>query len=70
MIVKKRFNMILQKPIALYFFRQAYRLYKTPTTRWDELSPSFWESEGKDPADWRGFEAVLPGIEHEIGRSN
>ncbi|KAI0094770.1 ER-golgi trafficking TRAPP I complex 85 kDa subunit-domain-containing protein [Irpex rosettiformis] len=56
------------KPIALYFFRQAHRMYKTPATRWNELSPSFWESEGKDPADWRGFEAVLPGIEHELGR--
>ena len=33
-----------------------------------ELSPSFWDSEGRRPEDWRGFEAVLPGIEHEIGK--
>ncbi|KAI0697133.1 ER-golgi trafficking TRAPP I complex 85 kDa subunit-domain-containing protein [Cytidiella melzeri] len=56
------------KPLALYFFRQAHELYKAPAIRWDELSPSFWDSEGQDASDWRGFGAVLPGIEHELGR--
>ncbi|KAI0932025.1 hypothetical protein AcV5_004630 [Taiwanofungus camphoratus] len=54
------------KPLAMYFFRRAHKLYKDPSDK--EFSPSFWESEGKDPTDWRGFEAVLPGIEHELGR--
>lgn len=49
----------------MYFFRRAHKLYKDPSDK--EFSPSFWESEGKDPTDWRGFEAVLPGIEHELG---
>ncbi|KAI0348507.1 hypothetical protein BDW22DRAFT_1350734 [Trametopsis cervina] len=56
------------KPLALYFFRQAHQLYKSPPPRWEDLSPSFWESEGKEASDWRGFEAVLPGVEHELGR--
>ena len=33
-----------------------------------DISPSFWESEGRTQSDWRGFDAVLPGIEHELGR--
>jgi hypothetical protein len=60
-------NICTQKPIALYFFRQAHQRYKTPAPRWYELSPSFWDSEGKDPTQWQGFEAVLSGIEHELG---
>lgn len=55
----------VQKPIALYFFRQSHELYKNPTNK--SLSPAFWESEGKEQESWRGFESVLPGIEHELG---
>ncbi|CCM05178.1 uncharacterized protein FIBRA_07387 [Fibroporia radiculosa] len=54
------------KPLAMYFFRKAHELYKTPHTK--QISPSFWESEGVDHRRWKGFESVLPGIEHELGR--
>ncbi|GBE78241.1 hypothetical protein SCP_0111240 [Sparassis crispa] len=54
------------KPLAMHFFRKAHHLYKTPPAA--QISPSFWESEDKDPKDWRGFDDVLPGIEHELGR--
>ncbi|KZT72776.1 hypothetical protein DAEQUDRAFT_749133 [Daedalea quercina L-15889] len=54
------------KRIAMYLFRKAHELYKTQVPK--ELSPSFWDSEARDPADWKGFPAVLPGIEHELGR--
>ncbi|KAH9950452.1 ER-golgi trafficking TRAPP I complex 85 kDa subunit-domain-containing protein [Amylocystis lapponica] len=54
------------KPLAMYFFRKALQLYQVPHEK--ELSPSFWESEDRDPADWPGFEAILPGIEHKLGR--
>ena len=33
-----------------------------------EFSPSFWESEDKSEEDWKGFEGVVPGIEHALGR--
>jgi len=33
-----------------------------------ELSPSFWESEDKSQKDWQGFEGIVPGIEHALGR--
>jgi trafficking protein particle complex subunit 8 len=55
----------LQKPLALYLFRQSHQLYKQPSDK--NFSPSFWESEDKSPAYWQGFDAVLPGIEHELG---
>lgn len=55
-----------QKPLAMYFFRKSHALYTSVLDK--ELSPSFWESEDKDPEQWRGFDAVLPGIEHELGR--
>ncbi|KAI0800868.1 ER-golgi trafficking TRAPP I complex 85 kDa subunit-domain-containing protein [Fomes fomentarius] len=54
------------KPLAMYFFRKAYGLYQDPIPK--ELSPSFWESEDKSPTLWEGFPAILPGIEHELGR--
>ncbi|OBZ79321.1 hypothetical protein A0H81_00967 [Grifola frondosa] len=54
------------KPLAMHFFRKAHDLYQSPPQK--DVSPSFWESEAKNPTDWRGFEAVLPGIEHELGR--
>ncbi|KAH8102427.1 ER-golgi trafficking TRAPP I complex 85 kDa subunit-domain-containing protein [Cristinia sonorae] len=54
------------KPLAMHFFRRAHQQYKSP--RSSELSPSFWESEGRSQFSWRGFDAILPGIEHELGR--
>lgn len=49
----------------MFFFRKAHSLYKMQVPK--ELSPSFWDGEARDPADWVGFPAVLPGIEHELG---
>lgn len=54
------------KPLAMHFFRRAQELYLARRPK--ELSPSFWDSEGVDPDSWPGFESVLPGIEHELGR--
>ncbi|KAI8981263.1 ER-golgi trafficking TRAPP I complex 85 kDa subunit-domain-containing protein [Trametes punicea] len=54
------------KPLAMYFFRRAHDLYQNPPPK--ELSPSFWESEDRSPTQWEGFSAVLPAIEHELGR--
>ncbi|EKM61151.1 uncharacterized protein PHACADRAFT_190295 [Phanerochaete carnosa HHB-10118-sp] len=54
------------KPVALYLFRQAHQLYCQPPDK--NLSPSFWDSEDRSPSQWRGFDEVLPGIEHELGR--
>ena len=58
----------LQKPLALYLFRQSHQLYRTLSDK--NLSPSFWESEDRSPSSWQGFDAVLPGIEHELGMIN
>lgn len=49
----------------MYFFRKSHQLYLSMAEK--ELSPSFWDSEGKDPADWKGFDSILPGINHELG---
>ncbi|GJE87623.1 ER-golgi trafficking TRAPP I complex 85 kDa subunit-domain-containing protein [Phanerochaete sordida] len=54
------------KPLALYLFRQSHELYCQPPDK--ALSPSFWESEDRSVSQWKGFDAVLPGIEHELGR--
>ncbi|KAM5531871.1 hypothetical protein V8D89_014425 [Ganoderma adspersum] len=54
------------KPLAMYFFRKAHDLYQDPMPK--ELSPSFWESEDRSSLHWEGFSAVVPGIEHELGR--
>ncbi|CAL1695522.1 unnamed protein product [Somion occarium] len=54
------------KPLAMHFFRKSHVLYKSMSEK--SLSPSFWEGEDRDPTQWRGFDAVLPGIEHELGR--
>ncbi|KAI0788537.1 ER-golgi trafficking TRAPP I complex 85 kDa subunit-domain-containing protein [Abortiporus biennis] len=54
------------KPLAKYFFRKAHRLYLNPPEK--TLSPSFWDAEGTSPLEWRGFSAILAGIDHELGR--
>ena len=43
-------------------------MYESPIEK--EFSPSFWESEDKSGEDWKGFEGVVPGIEHALGRIN
>lgn len=50
----------------MFFFRKAQSLYRNPPPK--ELSPAFWESEDRSPTEWEGFTAVLPAIEHELGR--
>ncbi|KAH9858208.1 ER-golgi trafficking TRAPP I complex 85 kDa subunit-domain-containing protein [Lenzites betulinus] len=54
------------KPLAMFFFRKAHGLFRDPPSK--ELSPAFWESEDRSPTGWEGFSAVLPAIEHELGR--
>ncbi|TBU62053.1 ER-golgi trafficking TRAPP I complex 85 kDa subunit-domain-containing protein [Dichomitus squalens] len=54
------------KPLALFFFRKAHDLYQDHIPK--ELSPSFWESEDRSSLHWEGFSAVVPGIEHALGR--
>ena len=61
-----RFILSNQKPLAMYLFRKAHTLYQDRVPK--ELSPSFWESEDHSPMQWEGFSAILPGIEHELGK--
>lgn len=54
------------KPLTMYFLRRAHEL---SISRPDKLlSPSFWMSENKQPSDFEGFDAVMSGIEHPLGR--
>src|SRR6266481_8793529 len=55
----------LQKPLTMYFLRKAHGLYISKPER--TLSPSFWDSEGKNADDRSGFDAIMPGIEHPLG---
>ncbi|KAJ7654956.1 ER-golgi trafficking TRAPP I complex 85 kDa subunit-domain-containing protein [Mycena polygramma] len=54
------------KPLTMYFLRKAHGLYKIRPQK--ELSPSFWDSEGRSPSDEDGFDAIISGIEHPLGR--
>ncbi|KAJ7492750.1 ER-golgi trafficking TRAPP I complex 85 kDa subunit-domain-containing protein [Mycena latifolia] len=54
------------KPLTMYFLRKAHGLYKMHPQK--ELSPSFWDSEGHSPSNEDGFDAILSGIEHPLGR--
>ena len=49
----------------MYFLRKAQELYSTPSPK--ELSPSFWDSEGKSSFGDEGLEDILSGIEHPLG---
>ncbi|KAG2369466.1 ER-golgi trafficking TRAPP I complex 85 kDa subunit-domain-containing protein [Suillus spraguei] len=54
------------KPLTIYFLRRAHEL---SISRPDKLlSPSFWISENKQPSDFEGFDAVMSGIEHPLGK--
>ncbi|KAF8846247.1 hypothetical protein BDN67DRAFT_986591 [Paxillus ammoniavirescens] len=54
------------KPLTMYFLRRAHELFSNRPEK--SLSPSFWDSEGKLPSDFSGFDAVMSGIEHPLGR--
>ncbi|KAJ7125714.1 ER-golgi trafficking TRAPP I complex 85 kDa subunit-domain-containing protein [Mycena crocata] len=54
------------KPLTMYFLRKAHGLYKIRPAK--ALSPSFWDSEGHSPSGEDGFDAILSGIEHPLGR--
>ncbi|KAJ3516458.1 hypothetical protein NLJ89_g1109 [Agrocybe chaxingu] len=54
------------RPLTMYFLRKAQELYHVRPPK--ELSPSFWDSEGKSPTDAQGLEDILSGIEHPLGR--
>ncbi|KAH7928488.1 hypothetical protein BV22DRAFT_1082749 [Leucogyrophana mollusca] len=54
------------KPLTMYFLRRAHELFKLRPEK--SLSPSFWDSEGKAAIEYQGFDAVMSGIEHPLGR--
>jgi len=54
------------KPLTMYFLRRAHELSLSRPEK--ILSPSFWMSENKQPSDFAGFDAVMSGIEHPLGR--
>ncbi|KAG1875607.1 ER-golgi trafficking TRAPP I complex 85 kDa subunit-domain-containing protein [Suillus subalutaceus] len=54
------------KPLTMYFLRRAHELSLSRPEKL--LSPSFWMSENKQPSDFEGFDAVMSGIEHPLGR--
>ncbi|PBK77412.1 hypothetical protein ARMSODRAFT_280722 [Armillaria solidipes] len=54
------------KPLTMYFLRKAHELYKVRRPK--ELSPSFWDSEGKSPSSTEDLNAMLSVIEHPLGR--
>ncbi|KAF9229138.1 hypothetical protein BS17DRAFT_742850 [Gyrodon lividus] len=54
------------KPLTMYFLRRAHELFSNRPEKL--LSPSFWDSQGKLPSDFSGFDAVMSSIEHPLGR--
>ncbi|PPQ67072.1 hypothetical protein CVT25_005673 [Psilocybe cyanescens] len=54
------------KPLTMYFLRKAENLYSVRPLK--ELSPSFWDSEGKSPLVAEGLEDIMSGITHPLGR--
>ncbi|KAJ8702429.1 hypothetical protein PTI98_001141 [Pleurotus ostreatus] len=54
------------KPLTMYFLRRAHDMYASPLPK--SLSPAFWESEGKDPANRERPVSIMAGIEHPLGR--
>jgi trafficking protein particle complex subunit 8 len=49
----------------MYFLRRAHELYKTRPEK--NLSPSFWDAEGRKPTDLEGYDVIMSGIEHPLG---
>ncbi|KAG9314249.1 ER-golgi trafficking TRAPP I complex 85 kDa subunit-domain-containing protein [Chiua virens] len=54
------------KPLTMFFLRKAHELFSNQPQKL--LSPSFWDSEGHRSSQRIGFDAVLSGIEHPLGR--
>ncbi|EFI28666.1 hypothetical protein CC1G_13692 [Coprinopsis cinerea okayama7 len=55
------------KPLTVYFFRKAHELYQIRPPK--ELSPSFWDSEGKSPtSSVEQFVDIRAGVEHPLAR--
>ena len=49
----------------MHFLVKARELYSVRPQK--ELSPSFWNSEGKSSANSDGLENIMSGIEHPLG---
>jgi len=49
----------------MYFLRKAQSLWSAVPQK--ELSPSFWDSEGVDPAKAQRFDAITAGVEYPLG---
>lgn len=49
----------------MYFLRKAQDMYSVRPPK--ELSPSFWDSEGKSPSGAEGLEDIMSGIAHPLG---
>lgn len=49
----------------MYFLRRAHDLYKNRPQK--ELSPSFWDAEGKMIPGSQQFDAIMSGIQHPLG---
>jgi hypothetical protein len=56
---------MLQKPLTMYFLRKSHQIYEAPLERL--LSPSFWESEEKEPDSKDTNTNMLVGIDHPLG---
>ncbi|KAH0838197.1 ER-golgi trafficking TRAPP I complex 85 kDa subunit-domain-containing protein [Lanmaoa asiatica] len=54
------------KPLTMFFLWKAHELFSDQPKK--SLSPSFWNSEGQPSSELMGFDAVLSGIEHPLGR--
>jgi len=59
-------NVYMQKPLTMYLHRRAHELSISRPDRL--LSPSFWMAENKQPSDFQGFDAVMSGIQHPLGK--
>jgi len=54
------------KPLTMYFLRRAHELYLNSHEKINSLS--FWPAHNIEPRSTPGFDSVLPGIEHALGR--
>lgn len=54
------------KPLTVYFLRKAQELFEFRPPK--ELSPSFWDSEGKSASARVDFADVRAGVEHPLAR--
>ncbi|TEB39007.1 hypothetical protein FA13DRAFT_1724958 [Coprinellus micaceus] len=54
------------KPLTIYFLRKAHELYQIRPSK--ELSPSFWDSEGKSESQTEEFVDIRSGVEYPLAR--